>query len=191
MEKTPDGKESLKITVKASRPGGQESSSQKTSRPATQARPVRPVTSTGQTGQTKGRPRTFKPKRPEGGTQKVNESKVQGSFTKQKLTFAQLLHKYTKAVPKDRPLKKEPSSPSCQGKRSSPRGESSKRRGDSTTLFPPQKVYATTSWASPASGFSCPTWGHEGIWMYCYPMLYPPSHHKEEDHRRHVFSKVS
>ena len=47
MEKTPDGKESLKITVKASRPGGQESCSQKTSRPATQARPVRPVTSTG------------------------------------------------------------------------------------------------------------------------------------------------
>ena len=43
MEKTPDGKESLKITVKASRPGGQESSSQKTSQPATQARPVRPV----------------------------------------------------------------------------------------------------------------------------------------------------
>ena len=66
MEKTPDGKESLKITVKASRPGGQESCSQKTSRPATQARPVRPVTSTGQTGQTKGQPRTFKPKRPEG-----------------------------------------------------------------------------------------------------------------------------
>ena len=41
MEKTPDGKESLKITVKASRPGGHESCSQKTSRPATQARPVR------------------------------------------------------------------------------------------------------------------------------------------------------
>ena len=76
MEKTPDGKESLKITVKTSRPGGKESSSQKMSRPATQARPVRPVASTGQTGQTKGRPRTFKPKQPEGGTQKVNESKV-------------------------------------------------------------------------------------------------------------------
>ena len=40
MEKTPDEKESLKITVKASRPGGQESCSQKTSRPTTQARPV-------------------------------------------------------------------------------------------------------------------------------------------------------
>ena len=88
MEKTPDGKESLKITVKASRPGGQESCSQKTSRPATQARPVRPVASTGQTGQTKGRPRTFKPKHPEGGTRKVNKSNVQGSSTKQKLTFA-------------------------------------------------------------------------------------------------------
>ena len=50
MEKTPDGEESLKITVKASRPGGQESSSQDTSRPAAQARPVRPVASTGQTG---------------------------------------------------------------------------------------------------------------------------------------------
>ena len=29
MEKTPDGKESLKITVKTSRPGGKETSSQK------------------------------------------------------------------------------------------------------------------------------------------------------------------
>ena len=113
------------------------------------------------------------------------------SFTKQKLTFAQLLNKYTKSVPKDRPLKKEPSSPPRQGKRSSPRGESSKRRGDSTIVLPPQKVYATTSWASPASGFSCPIWGHEGIWMYCYPMLYPPSHHREEDHRRPMFSKMT
>ena len=50
MEKTPDGEESLKITIKASRPGAQESSSQDTSRPTAQARPVRPVASTGQTG---------------------------------------------------------------------------------------------------------------------------------------------
>jgi len=27
--------------------------------------------------------------------------------------------------------------------------------------------------------------------MYCYPMLYPPSHYREEDHIRPVFSKVS
>ena len=31
---------------------------------------------------------------------------MQGSFTKQKLTFVQILNKYTKVVPKDRPLKK-------------------------------------------------------------------------------------
>jgi len=47
MEKTPDGKESMKITVKASRPWGQQSSSRDASRPAAQARPVRPVASTG------------------------------------------------------------------------------------------------------------------------------------------------
>ena len=46
MEKTPDGKESLKITVKASRLGGQESSPRDMSRPAAQARPGRPVTPT-------------------------------------------------------------------------------------------------------------------------------------------------
>ena len=98
MEKTPDGKESLKITVKTSRPGGKESSSQKTNRPATQARPVRLVAST---GQTKSRPELSNLS-----AQKVNESMVQGSFTKQKLTFAQLLNKYTKTVPKNRPLEK-------------------------------------------------------------------------------------
>ena len=37
LGKTPDGKESLKITVKTSRPGGQESSSRDSSRPAVQA----------------------------------------------------------------------------------------------------------------------------------------------------------
>ena len=124
----------MKITVKASRPGRQESSSQDTSRPAAQVRPVRPVAST---GQAKSRPRTFKSKHPEEGTRKVNESKVHESFTKQKLTFAQLLNKYTKVVPKDRPLKKEPSSPPCQGKHSSPREECSKRRGDISIVFSP------------------------------------------------------
>jgi len=41
LEKTPDGNESLKINVKASRPRGQESSSRNTRRPTAQARPVR------------------------------------------------------------------------------------------------------------------------------------------------------
>ena len=50
LEKTPDGKESLKITLRASRPGGQASSSQNSSRRVTQVRPVRPASSTGRTG---------------------------------------------------------------------------------------------------------------------------------------------
>ena len=108
-----------------------------------------------------------------------------------KLTFDQLLNKYTKDVLKDRPLKKESSSSPRQGKRYSPRRESSKHRRDSTTMFPPQKVYATTPWAPPASGFSYPAWEHEGFWMYCYPMLHPPSHQREEDYRRPVFDRVT
>ena len=35
LEKTPDGKESLKIILRASRPGGQASSSQNLSQPVT------------------------------------------------------------------------------------------------------------------------------------------------------------
>ena len=27
--------------------------------------------------------------------------------------------------------------------------------------------------------------------MYCYPMLHPPSHRREEDHRRPVFDRVT
>ena len=50
LEKAPDGKELIKITVKAQVPGGQESSSATASRPAVQDRPVRSVSPTGQTG---------------------------------------------------------------------------------------------------------------------------------------------
>ena len=47
LEKTPDGKESLKNTLRASRPEGQASSSQNSSRPVTQVQPVRPASLTG------------------------------------------------------------------------------------------------------------------------------------------------
>jgi len=110
LEKTPDGKESLKITLKASRPGGQASSSQNLSRPVTQVRPVRPASSTGRTSHPQGQPKTFNPKRLEVVTWKVNKSKAQG-VAKQKLTFDKLLNKHTKTVSKDRPLKKRPMSP--------------------------------------------------------------------------------
>ena len=174
LEKTPDGKESLRITLKASRPGGQASSSQNSSRPVTQARPVRPASSTGRIGHPQGRPKTFKPKRSGVDTWKVNESKVQEGVVKQKLTFDQLLNKYAKAVLKDRPLKTRTRSPLHQGKPAYPRGEFSKRRRHVTTLFPPQKVYSTIPWMPPASDSSCPTWEHEGIWMQCYPMPHSP-----------------
>jgi len=51
LEKTSDGKETLKIIVKAPRLRGQEDSSS-SNRPAVQVRPVRPVPPTGQTGPT-------------------------------------------------------------------------------------------------------------------------------------------
>ena len=85
LEKTPDGKKSLKITLRASRPGGKASSSQNSCRPVIQVRPVRPASSTGQTGHPQGRPKIFKPKRSEVDTWKVNESKVQEGIVKQKL----------------------------------------------------------------------------------------------------------
>ena len=67
LENTPDGKESLKITLRASRPGGQASSLQNSSQPVIQVPPVRPASSTGQTGHPQGRPKIFKPKRSEVG----------------------------------------------------------------------------------------------------------------------------
>ena len=115
--------------------GGKEGSSS-VGQSAAQPRPVRPVSPTGQTGpggrsdRPSGQPRTFKPKRPEVGTWKTNQPKVQGKLANQKPTFGQLLNKYSKATRNDRPLKKRSRSPPCQGAPSSPRGESSKRRGD-------------------------------------------------------------
>ena len=161
------------------------------SRPAAQARPVRPASLTGQTGRPQGRPKTFEPKRTEVGTWKANESKVQGGVAKHKPSFDQLLNKYTKAVAKDRPLKKISKSPPRQGKPSSPRGGSRKHRGDVTTKFPPQRVYINMPWTSSASDSSCPTWEHEEVWMQCYPMPHLPSHQRGGYFRRPVFHRFS
>ena len=82
QEKTPDRKKTLKISIKARTPGGQECSSDDLS--ATQTRPVRVVAPTGQTGsgnrsdRTGSQPRTFKPRRPKVGTWKTNQPKAQG-----------------------------------------------------------------------------------------------------------------
>src|SRR6185503_4035576 len=114
-EKTDDGKTTLKIIVRNPRLEGQGSSPPE-NRSADQAQPARPVSPTGQTSSSSrsersgDRPRTFKPKRPEVGTWKTNEVKVQGRIANQKPTFNQLLNKYTKVVQNDRPLKKRPRS---------------------------------------------------------------------------------
>jgi hypothetical protein len=108
-EKTPDGKETFKVTVSASGHGGQSSTpvDQRPSEPSL-ARPVRPVDVTGQTGAPLGRPRMIKPSRPVIGNWKLNVAKNQGSGPKPKVTFDMLFDKYSrqKAVTSDRPLKK-------------------------------------------------------------------------------------
>ena len=145
QEKAPNGKKNMRIILKPHTLGRQDGSSSG-DRSAAQPRPVRLVSPTGQTGprgrsdRPRGQPRTFKPKRPEVGTWKTNQPKVQGKLANQKPNFGQLLNKYSKVVRNDRSLKKRPRSPPRQGAPSSPRGESSKRRGDVVTLFPPQQT---------------------------------------------------
>jgi hypothetical protein len=109
-EKTPDGKETFKVTVSASWHGGQGSSTpidQRLSEPCL-ARPVRPVDVTGQTGVPSGRPRMIKPSHPEIGKRKLNVAKNRGSGPKPKVTFDMLFDKYSKqkAVTSYRSLKK-------------------------------------------------------------------------------------
>ena len=99
---------------------------------------------------------------------------MQGRSANQKPTFGQLLNKYSKVVHQDRPLKKRSRSPPHRSGSPSLRGGPSKRRGGAVTVFPPQRAYATMPWAPPASNASNPTWEHEGVWMQCFPMPYPP-----------------
>ena len=119
----------------------------------------------------------------------ANKVKVHGRAANRKPTFNQLLSKYTKAVQNDRPLKKRLRSPPCQDRLVSPRRESSRRRCDVLTLYPPQKMYATMPWVPPASSATNPAWEHEGIWMQCFPMPYPP-HYQGESSRVPVHNRL-
>jgi hypothetical protein len=109
-EKTPDGRESFKITVKASGFGGQGSSAPVSRQPLEpeKAGAVEPTGVGGQTAPTHGRPKMPILKRPEIGNWKFNMIKNQGSVPKPKVTFDMLFDKYSKqkAVTSDRPLKK-------------------------------------------------------------------------------------
>jgi hypothetical protein len=107
--KTPDGKETFKITVKASGLGGQGSSAPVSRQPLEpeMAGAVKPAGVGGQTAPTHGHPKMPILKRPEIGNWTFNMAKNQGSVPKPKVTFDILFDKYSKqkAVTSDRPLK--------------------------------------------------------------------------------------
>jgi hypothetical protein len=126
-EKTPDGGETLKVTITTSSTGGQAQTGRQIHEPMLRI-PDGPACrrewfgtppdglegSGGRSGRTQDsqRPRTFKPRRPEIGTWKTNTFKAAGRLIKAGPTFDQLLSKYVKkkADPSDRPAKR-PRSP--------------------------------------------------------------------------------
>jgi hypothetical protein len=122
-EKTPDGGETLKVTITASSTGGQAQTGRQLREPVlritdspssrrgrSDASPDGPEDSGGRSShaQDSQRPRTFKPRRPEIGTWKTNTFKAVGRLIKPGPTFDQLLSKYVKkkAIPSDRPPKR-------------------------------------------------------------------------------------
>jgi hypothetical protein len=124
-EKTPDGGETLKVTITTSGTRGQtrtkeqepvlripDGPTHRRSRSGTT--PDGPENSSGRSGPTQDsqRLRTFKPRRPEIGKWKTNTFKTAGRLVKIGPTFDQLLSKYVKekAGSRDRPAKR-PHSP--------------------------------------------------------------------------------
>ena len=121
-EKTPDGGETLKVTITNSSAGGQAQTRGYAREPILRiadgpvsrrgrsvTSPDGPKRSGGRSGNVEEprRPRTFKPRRPEIGTWKTNTFKATGRLVKSSPTFDQLLSKYVKkkAGPSDRPPK--------------------------------------------------------------------------------------
>jgi hypothetical protein len=97
-EKTPDGRETLKITIKASGHGGQGSSTpsgQQTTKPVLD-RAVRPGVQGGQTAPAHGHPKMLVSKRHEIGNWNLNVAKNHGSIPKPKVMFDMLFDKYSK-----------------------------------------------------------------------------------------------
>jgi hypothetical protein len=109
-EKTPNGRETFKITIKASGLGGQGSSAPISQQPLEpeEAGAVKLARVGGQTTPTHGRPKMPIPKRLEIGNWKLNVTKHQGSVPKPKVTFDMLFDKYSKqkAVASNRSIKK-------------------------------------------------------------------------------------
>jgi hypothetical protein len=112
-EKTPDGGETLKVTITTSGTGGQAQTSEQAREPILHITDG-PTSRCGRSGNTQDpqRPRTFKPRQPEIGSWKTNTFKTDGWLVKSSPTFDQLLSKYVKkkAGPSYRPAK-QPRSP--------------------------------------------------------------------------------
>jgi hypothetical protein len=126
-ENTPDGGETLKVTITASGTGGQAQTGRQTWEPVlritdgppsrrgwSESSPDGSKTYGGRSGYTQDpqQPRTFRPRRPEIGTWKTNTFKAASRLVKSGPTFDQLLSKYVKKKvgPSDRPAKR-PRSP--------------------------------------------------------------------------------
>jgi hypothetical protein len=99
-EKTPDGGETLKVTITASSTGGQAQTGRQLREPVLRITDS-PSSRRGRSrhAQDSQRPRTFKPRRPEIGTWKTNTFKAAGRLIKPGPTFDQLLSKYVKKRP--------------------------------------------------------------------------------------------
>jgi hypothetical protein len=147
-EKTPDGGETLKVTITVSGIGGKHRQGDRRGNPCCASRTVRhpdadgPKTSGGRSGYTQDpqQPHTFKPRRPEIGTWKTNTFKAAGRLVKSDPTFDQLLSKYVKkkAGPSDRPTKR-PSSPIHEQRQVRPIGpphQSEEMKGHTVQLRP-------------------------------------------------------
>jgi hypothetical protein len=110
-ERTPDGGETLKVTITTSDTMGPAQTGSQVRAPVLRnadgpthrrgwsgTSPESPDHSNGRpdNAQEPRRPRTFKPRRPDIGTWKTNTFKVAGRLVKSSLTFDQLLSKYLK-----------------------------------------------------------------------------------------------
>jgi hypothetical protein len=166
--KTPDGKETFKITVRASGLGGQGSSA------PISRQPLEPEKAgvAGQTAPAHGHPKMLKPKRPEIGNWKLNVAKNQGSVLKPKVTFDMLFNKYSKqkVVTSDRPLKKRMRSPTHQDWPSSPPRAATGFKGESSQ----QGRCFAPLWAPSSSSPPRPIYDDNGvIWVPYQQSFYP------------------
>jgi hypothetical protein len=162
-EKTFDGRETLKITIKASELGGQGSSTSVSRQPLEpeKAGAVKPAGVGGQTAPAHGRPKMSIPNRSEIGNWKLNVAKNQGSVPKPKVTFDMLFDKYSKqkAVTSGHPRIK-------RGRHHLP-GQLS--MGESS-----QRQHFTPAWTPSSSNSPRPIYDDNGVMWVSYQQSFHP-----------------